>query len=93
MALDLPNLTAVFTAKSSLVAAFTYLSYDHVITFDTEIAYVWKTPWSFGKGLFIFNRYFGLIYFLATVYVSFLSSLTNKGILPNLSSGCMSHTH
>ncbi|KAF8526775.1 hypothetical protein JB92DRAFT_1033951 [Gautieria morchelliformis] len=55
MALDLPDLVAVLTtAKSSLVAAFTYLSYDHVITFDTEIAYVWKTPWSFGKGLFIF---------------------------------------
>ncbi|KAF8526782.1 hypothetical protein JB92DRAFT_1034656 [Gautieria morchelliformis] len=55
MALNLPKLAAVLlTAKSSLVAALTYLSYDHVITFDTEITYVWKTPWSLGKGLFIF---------------------------------------
>ncbi|KAF8528568.1 hypothetical protein JB92DRAFT_3093043 [Gautieria morchelliformis] len=91
----------LITAKSSLVAALTYLSYDHVITFDTEIAYVWKTPWSLGKGLFIFNRYFGLIWFLITVYVSFRSFLTNKvcyryniwmttsAILPHVSTGCI----
>ncbi|KAF8513377.1 hypothetical protein JB92DRAFT_3096522 [Gautieria morchelliformis] len=35
------------------------------LTFDDEIALVWKRRWSFGKALFIFNRYFGLLSLLS----------------------------
>ncbi|KAF8513353.1 hypothetical protein JB92DRAFT_3143462 [Gautieria morchelliformis] len=35
------------------------------LTFDDEVALVWKRRWSFGKALFIFNRYFGLLALLS----------------------------
>ncbi|KAF8480689.1 hypothetical protein JB92DRAFT_3039996 [Gautieria morchelliformis] len=46
--------------NASSFASLTFLLYDHVLTFDTEIRLVWKYPGhTFGKGLFLFNRYFG----------------------------------
>ncbi|KAF8509618.1 hypothetical protein JB92DRAFT_2945073 [Gautieria morchelliformis] len=74
-------LSAVITTKSSLVASLAYLTYDHILTLDTEVAYVWTTPWSLGKVRFILNRYFGLAALLVIVSVSFSASVTNKVIL------------
>ncbi|KAF8504164.1 hypothetical protein JB92DRAFT_2968621 [Gautieria morchelliformis] len=46
--------------SASSFASLAFLLYDHVLTFDTEIRLVWNYPGHrFGKGLFLFNRYFG----------------------------------
>ncbi|KAI0087249.1 hypothetical protein BDY19DRAFT_995312 [Irpex rosettiformis] len=34
--------------------------YDHVVTLDQEIDLIWKAGWSFGKCLFLLNRYYAL---------------------------------
>ncbi|KAF8526380.1 hypothetical protein JB92DRAFT_2872688 [Gautieria morchelliformis] len=52
--------TGGLVASASCFAALAFLLYDHVLTFDTEIRLVWNYPGHrFGKGLFLFNRYFG----------------------------------
>ncbi|KAF8513394.1 hypothetical protein JB92DRAFT_2830414 [Gautieria morchelliformis] len=53
--------------KYGTAAAFTMLLYDYALTFDTEVEYVWKRTWSFGKALFIFNRYFSILALLSNV--------------------------
>ncbi|KAF8504166.1 hypothetical protein JB92DRAFT_784538 [Gautieria morchelliformis] len=46
--------------SASSFASLAFLLYDQVLTFDTEIRLVWNYPGHrFGKGLFLFNRYFG----------------------------------
>lgn len=71
-------LTGVAATKSSMLAALAFLLYDHAITFDAERAFVWKHRWSFGKMLFVFNRYFGLCALLSYVIVWFCESLTDE---------------
>ncbi|KAF8492880.1 hypothetical protein JB92DRAFT_3100265 [Gautieria morchelliformis] len=55
--------------NASCFASLAFLLYDHVLTFDTEIRLVWNYPGhTFGKGLFLFNRYFGP--FTLILYIS-----------------------
>ncbi|KAA1473315.1 hypothetical protein DENSPDRAFT_839774 [Dentipellis sp. KUC8613] len=52
------RLQATFTSDSNSTAAgFVVLLYDHVLTFDDEVEYVWKARMSLPKFLFLFNRY------------------------------------
>ncbi|KAF8509799.1 hypothetical protein JB92DRAFT_478078 [Gautieria morchelliformis] len=59
--------------KYGSLAAFSMLVYDYALTFDAEVEFVWQRRWSFGKALFIFNRYFGLLsllsYVIGTVFM------------------------
>ncbi|TDL17918.1 hypothetical protein BD410DRAFT_793793 [Rickenella mellea] len=51
---------------------------DHLaITFDEEIEYIWKRPWSVGKVLFILNRYYGLFTVGFNNYALFGGSFSN----------------
>jgi len=70
--------TASTATKYSSLASLTFLLYDHVLTFGAEVELVWNHPWSFGKALFIFNRYFSLWKLLADVIVYLNPSLTNQ---------------
>ncbi|KIJ47922.1 hypothetical protein M422DRAFT_248504 [Sphaerobolus stellatus SS14] len=61
------SLTAAFILENVqhvrmlTLASLCFLLYDWVLTFDAEVTYVWKSRWSFGKFLFLFNRYGGII--------------------------------
>ncbi|KAF8580639.1 hypothetical protein K439DRAFT_1636880 [Ramaria rubella] len=53
--------SAAEATKRSLVASLIFLIYDHGLTFEDELEFVWRRPRSLGKALFIFNRYFALV--------------------------------
>lgn len=40
------------------VIGLVVLLWDHVLTFEEEIKYIWKLPVELGKVVFLFNRYF-----------------------------------
>ncbi|KAJ7246749.1 hypothetical protein C8J57DRAFT_1724762, partial [Mycena rebaudengoi] len=42
------------------VAALTFLIYDHLLSFDLEIRFVWMRPKSWACCIYIWNRYFTL---------------------------------
>ncbi|KAF8576927.1 hypothetical protein K439DRAFT_592262 [Ramaria rubella] len=69
---------AVAATKYSVAAALTFLLYDHTLTFEDELQYVWRRPGTLGKILFILNRYFALISLIIQTFVFFRGSLTNK---------------
>ncbi|KAJ4485240.1 hypothetical protein J3R30DRAFT_3679944 [Lentinula aciculospora] len=41
--------------------AFTFLYYDHLLTFDEEVRYIWSRPNHFSSRLFFVNRYFSFL--------------------------------
>jgi len=43
------------------VAAFTMFVWDYILTFRMEVDLVWKSKWTFMKGLFLFQRYLPFI--------------------------------
>ncbi|KDR83371.1 hypothetical protein GALMADRAFT_637921 [Galerina marginata CBS 339.88] len=54
---------------STIVAALVITIYDHLITLDTEVEYVWSKRWSKSKGLFIIARYLGDILLISVCIV------------------------
>ncbi|KAF8501913.1 hypothetical protein JB92DRAFT_857419 [Gautieria morchelliformis] len=52
--------SSLMKTRYSTFAALSFLVYDHILTFDAEKQFVWRSPWSFGKVLFIVSRHFGL---------------------------------
>ncbi|TRM63111.1 hypothetical protein BD626DRAFT_402746 [Schizophyllum amplum] len=61
------------------VASSTIIVYDHLITIDDEVRLPWAMhPWSLGKLLFLFNRYFGLTSVMYAITIGlFTTSLTD----------------
>ncbi|KAF6749115.1 hypothetical protein DFP72DRAFT_1049203 [Ephemerocybe angulata] len=49
------------TPKQLTASAWTLVIYDYLLTFETEVATIWPSPWSIGLPLFYLNRYFPLI--------------------------------
>ncbi|KAF8575561.1 hypothetical protein K439DRAFT_731533 [Ramaria rubella] len=64
-----------FATKHATVASIAFLFYDYLITLDAEMNLVWNHRWSFGKVLFIFNRYFGAFALLFNTIVLFSGSV------------------
>ncbi|KIJ47916.1 hypothetical protein M422DRAFT_66466 [Sphaerobolus stellatus SS14] len=63
-------LTNVRGVRQATVASVCWLIYDHFLSLDDEINYVWKIKgWSFGKILFLINRYIGFAACLFDVIV------------------------
>ncbi|KAL1687828.1 hypothetical protein GGG16DRAFT_116562 [Schizophyllum commune] len=60
------------------VASSTIIVFDHLITLNDEIQLIWKSSWSLGKILFMFNRYFGLASVVVNLYGLFTPSLTDR---------------
>ncbi|TFK31297.1 hypothetical protein BDQ12DRAFT_162314 [Crucibulum laeve] len=50
---------SVEVLKISQIAAVMLTVYDHMITLDWEVEYIWKRRWSISKTLFILVRYAG----------------------------------
>ncbi|KAJ7347106.1 hypothetical protein DFH08DRAFT_961480 [Mycena albidolilacea] len=59
-ALFLHLLQSIQSIRFSAIGSATVLFYDHLITFDDEIEFIWRKDWSILKGVFIFHRYLGL---------------------------------
>jgi len=55
---------------SELVSSM-IIVYDHAISLDQEIQLIWKSSWSFGKCLFLANRYYALFVVIFNNYVLF----------------------
>lgn len=47
----------IWVRKALSAAGHTVLIYDHLLTFNDEILYVWNAPWTVVKVLFLVNRY------------------------------------
>ncbi|KAF9233863.1 hypothetical protein BU15DRAFT_15352, partial [Melanogaster broomeanus] len=43
------------------LSGFSFLVYDHILTFDEEVKFVWQAPWTVTKVTFLANRYGNLI--------------------------------
>ncbi|KAH7921190.1 hypothetical protein BV22DRAFT_1038954 [Leucogyrophana mollusca] len=39
------------------IAGYTFLVWDHLLTFEDEFRYIWKAPWTVSKAMFLVNRY------------------------------------
>ncbi|KAH7906464.1 hypothetical protein BJ138DRAFT_1117543 [Hygrophoropsis aurantiaca] len=55
-------MTVFLHLSPALVSAIAFLIYDIALKFDKEVEYVWKARWSIPKVLFIFGRYYGLLF-------------------------------
>ncbi|KAJ3723778.1 hypothetical protein C8R42DRAFT_663527 [Lentinula raphanica] len=55
--------------------AFTFLCYDHLLTFDTEVRLIWTRPNTLSSYLFFLNRYFSLIGNVFIILSIFFSSV------------------
>lgn len=46
--------------------------YDHLLTMESEVKYIWPTPWSLGKCLYVATKYPALIDGAMQCYSKFL---------------------
>jgi hypothetical protein len=53
------------------VTGFVVLLWDHLLTFEDEIEYIWKWPVQPSKVVFLFNRYFVEAALCLSVYGKF----------------------
>lgn len=63
--------------RHAQLASCCIVVFDHLITLDSEVDLIWRSSWSFGKLLFIINRYYTLACVIFNNYVLFSSSLTD----------------
>ncbi|KAJ7468960.1 hypothetical protein B0H11DRAFT_1920742 [Mycena galericulata] len=57
-------------------AALTVLAYDILLTMDSEVTYIWGARWSIPKALYLFGRYYGVLYLTALLSVGTNRNLT-----------------
>ncbi|KIM76740.1 hypothetical protein PILCRDRAFT_826131 [Piloderma croceum F 1598] len=56
---DAPQIFGLQQTNNYLgTASFAFLLYDHVLTLDKEVAWIWTLRWRLPKLIFIVNRYF-----------------------------------
>jgi len=63
--------------RYSQLASGTIILYDHFVTLDDEVELIWKSSWSWGKGLFIMNRYYAMISVIVNTYGLFTPHLSD----------------
>jgi len=64
--------------RYSQLASGTIILFDHLVTLDDEVEFIWRRPWSLGKGLFILNRYYSLISVIVNTYGLFSPHLSHS---------------
>ncbi|TDL17655.1 hypothetical protein BD410DRAFT_542655 [Rickenella mellea] len=65
------------SGRKTRFSAVSLLLWDYFITFDQEVHYVWRTPWTLTKGLFVWNRYFGILRSMADMAIFFNDKKSN----------------
>lgn len=68
----------LLTTRYSELASSVIIIYDHLVTLDQEVELIWKSGWSFGKLLFLLNRYYTLFAVVFNNYVLFSNELTRE---------------
>ncbi|PFH48724.1 hypothetical protein AMATHDRAFT_49278 [Amanita thiersii Skay4041] len=61
------------------VAGTAVLYYDYLLTFDSEVALIWKSPWSLVKVLFLIMRYAPFVDVTSKVYYDITPGTTPEG--------------
>ncbi|KAG1880516.1 hypothetical protein C8R48DRAFT_167539 [Suillus tomentosus] len=61
MPLSLQFMEDVWVRRSFSAAGHTLLVYDYLLTFSEEFVYIWKSPWTAIKIMFLLSRYGNLI--------------------------------
>jgi len=56
--------------RYSTMACGALLTYDVLCTLDEEVAYVWLSPWSFGKCLYFGNRYLPFVAIFGKIHLA-----------------------
>lgn len=74
----LQGLQGLYTTQYAELASSTIIVYDHFVTLDQEVELIWKSGWSFGKCLFLVNRYYTLFVVVFNNYVLFNSSISSN---------------
>ncbi|KAJ3573808.1 hypothetical protein NP233_g2197 [Leucocoprinus birnbaumii] len=72
------GLRDVQATRYAQLASCCIIVYDHLLTLDSELDLIWRSSWSFGKALFIINRYYTLSSVIFNNYALFSSSLTDN---------------
>ncbi|KDR83293.1 hypothetical protein GALMADRAFT_134772 [Galerina marginata CBS 339.88] len=77
------SVEAVQITRYCQLAAGSLVIFDNLITLDEEVNFIWQRRWSFGKCLFLTNRYFSLAVFVFNIYSAFFTpklsdSITNS---------------
>ncbi|KAJ3771489.1 hypothetical protein FB446DRAFT_740275 [Lentinula raphanica] len=58
---DYSLVAALHTDSYLYLFAFTFLYYDHLLTLDEEIKFIWSRPYHSSSWLFFLNRYFSFV--------------------------------
>lgn len=48
----------VYASRYASIAGYVLMLYDHTLTFDEEVRFIWAAPWTLPKTLFLIIRYF-----------------------------------
>lgn len=48
----------VYASRYASIAGYVLMLYDHILTFDEEVRFIWAAPWTLPKTLFLIIRYF-----------------------------------
>ncbi|KZT02828.1 uncharacterized protein LAESUDRAFT_729797, partial [Laetiporus sulphureus 93-53] len=67
----------VQTIRYSELASSSIIIFDHLLTLDQEYDLIWSSPWSIGKCLFLFNRYYTLITMIFNNYALFSPNISD----------------
>ncbi|KIY65065.1 hypothetical protein CYLTODRAFT_76344 [Cylindrobasidium torrendii FP15055 ss-10] len=78
--MSLPSAVAVTSIRYTSTSAIALIAYDHLLTVDEEIAYIWKpdsTPWP-GRAAYLVYRYFteGVLLYSAYEFGGFAKTMT-----------------
>ncbi|KDR67293.1 hypothetical protein GALMADRAFT_147284 [Galerina marginata CBS 339.88] len=68
LVLDFEKLNRFIMCLISTVTAIIIVIYDHLITLDREIIFIWAGKWTFAKLLFLANRYWVLSGAMFSIY-------------------------
>ncbi|KAK0431205.1 hypothetical protein EV421DRAFT_197486 [Armillaria borealis] len=75
----------VYASRYASIAGYVLMLYDHILTFDEEVRFIWAAPWTLPKALFLIIRYFVpafvLIHLCQLTGLSTLSDMASMGII------------
>jgi len=74
--LNISELESVHLGNVMFISSLVFLYYDHLLTLDSEIRFLWKRPKNAGGYLFFIHRYFNFFGNMVAAFALFSTSLT-----------------
>ncbi|KLO07346.1 hypothetical protein SCHPADRAFT_909573 [Schizopora paradoxa] len=81
------GLRDVTIVKNFIVASAVILTYDTILTFPSEVRFIWRSKWSIGKVLYFLTRYLAFIDTVFALYYWFRRTATDETICRHLFRG------